>query len=108
MSKSWGLLWLDQYGCVVDGPVFNEALNNIVARLGGDIEPGSRLLDHHALTTSSGPMVQGPRLHSHRYFGAPSGEPIPLKPAEQGPSTHGNQILPGAHRKTSPHCRDTL
>jgi len=44
-----GLLSLDQYDCVADGPIFQDTLNNVVTRLRNDNKPIPHSLDHHDL-----------------------------------------------------------
>ena len=111
------LLRLDQYDCVVDGPVFQNALNNAITRLENDIKAASRLLDpsdlamflarcmeacHDALDEQEYAPLRQDRWYKGLEFTlrgvlvAPSGEPAPLKmdvETDQGSSTIEGQTL---------------
>ena len=49
VAAAGGLLSLDQYDCVADGPVFQDALNDVVTRLRYDNRPTPKSSDHHDL-----------------------------------------------------------
>lgn len=111
------ILRLDQYACVVDGLVFQNALDDVVTQLENGIKPTPRLLDdydlapfltrcveacHDALDGQQHAPPRQDRWYKDLDFTltgvlvAPSGEPVPLKADiadEQEPSILGNQTL---------------
>lgn len=112
------LLRPHEYDCTVDGPVFQDTLNDVVARLKTDTKPTSQLLDPHYLAVFLAKCVevchdaldkqQCAPLRQDRWYKnlqftikgvstTPSGEPVPDIAAKQGQSALGEE---SAHRVT--------
>jgi hypothetical protein len=102
------LLPLDRYDCVADGPAFQNALEEVVARLGNDETLTPQSFEHHDLVAFFATCIeachdaldkqQGAPLRQNRWYGdfqftGCSGEPGPAITDEHRFSAEGDEPL---------------